>query len=266
MPTEQSAVQFVRELVNRNLLLSAAANELYLRVSTKWPHDPDLSLVGGILDRFEGAVFDVGANSGQTLRYLKRVAPRREFIAFEPNPSRIKSLRRMAGDAATTRIVHAAVSDRAGDKIELYVPSIWGIPLHTAVSVDRQAAHAALRKADPMFAKYVRMTPFTAETVTLDDFDVKPALIKIDVEGHEVAALRGSARHLTEHRPFILCETTSHAQEIGDLLTMHDYVSYVRNERGGLRAASVAESSVSRNTFFIPQELTENIPGQSHQS
>ena len=50
--------------------------------------------------------------------------------------------------------------------------------------------------------------------VPIDDFtDIKPTFIKLDVEGAEVAALRGAQRLLQEARPKIFIEV--HTQFLG---------------------------------------------------
>lgn len=40
-----------------------------------------------------------------------------------------------------------------------------------------------------------------------------PTLIKLDIEGWEVRALRGAKRTLREHHPIIVCEVNRHALE-----------------------------------------------------
>jgi Methyltransferase FkbM domain len=50
-----------------------------------------------------------------------------------------------------------------------------------------------------------------------------PALVKIDVEGAEVAALRGASRLLSHFRPTILCELHGTNVAVCDLLESHGY-------------------------------------------
>ena len=43
----------------------------------------------------------------------------------------------------------------------------------------------------------------------LDDYDLKPDLIKIDVEGHENEVIMGSIKTIKKHKPFIFIERPS---------------------------------------------------------
>jgi hypothetical protein len=45
------------------------------------------------------------------------------------------------------------------------------------------------------------------DSLIQDGFIKKPvACVKIDVEGHELAVIRGARRLLSTHKPFVLCE------------------------------------------------------------
>lgn len=76
-------------------------------------------------------------------------------------------------------------------------------------------------------------------TVTLDDFAYdlrnigadKPTLIKLDIEGWEVRALRGAERTIRDHHPIIVCEVNREAltragtspEELHALLSSYGY-------------------------------------------
>jgi FkbM family methyltransferase len=78
-----------------------------------------------------------------------------------------------------------------------------------------------------------------------------PQFMKIDVEGHELAVLRGARRTLSEHRPFLIFETTSNHEEVGDLLQQLGYM---------MLDLSGAPLDVPRfNTIGIPAEMQSTI-------
>lgn len=126
-----------------------------------------------------GAVaLDVGANVGAYALLLGAwVRPGGRVYAFEPSPAAFDGLRRhvaLNGLAGVVHPVRAAVSDRTGT--------------------------AALAGADQQGTSRLAMagdgTTETVETMTIDDFcarrGIAPTLIKIDVEGWELEALRGA--------------------------------------------------------------------------
>jgi FkbM family methyltransferase len=116
-------------------------------------------------------VLDVGANAGSyTLLAASRGA---KVIAFEPNPLPRAFLQRsLALNGLAAEVVAAAVSDRAGT-------------LAMDLSGDA-TGHVSAEGSD------------TARSVTLDGLaSPAPALVKIDVEGHEAAVIAGGRKTLS---------------------------------------------------------------------
>jgi hypothetical protein len=65
-------------------------------------------------------------------------------------------------------------------------------------------------------------------TTSIDDFlaenpSLAPRVVKIDVEGHEVAVLQGMKRTLADHGPVILCEMHRTNREVASELEAVGY-------------------------------------------
>jgi FkbM family methyltransferase len=104
--------------------------------------------------------------------------------AFEPIPQLAAYLRRAS--PKRVRVVECALSDKEG-LANLYVPSNWG--------------EASLRK--PHQGAAVLGVPMK----TLDSFELRNVgLMKIDVEGHELAVLRGARDTIRTSRPIVFVE------------------------------------------------------------
>lgn len=113
--------------------------------------------------------------------------------AFEPNPDYAWVYRRVLGEV----ILHCvALSDKAGREV-------FRIPL-----VD-EVAYAGWGTLEPTPLFEGRETrDFEVELARLDDLGLDPVgLIKIDVEGHELAVLRGGRQTIRRDRPAILLES-----------------------------------------------------------
>jgi methyltransferase, FkbM family len=141
-------------------------------------------LLGKIL--FQGAVVvDVGANIGIYSEFLSRcVGPTGLVYSFEPSPDNFKRLSAATRDLSNVRLTQAAVGERSGE-CELYVSD--------KLNVDHRAykADGDLRRAVP------------AEMVALDDYfesGQRVDLIKMDIQGYELHALRGAQRVVQENR------------------------------------------------------------------
>jgi FkbM family methyltransferase len=141
-----------------------------------------------------GAVYDVGANCGW---FAARAG--RPVRAFEPVPATAdfaeRNLDRIAG--ADARVVRAAVADTAGSAtIHLYSSS-GNNSMHERTLPEGHP----LQRAGDIEVSVVRLD----DLVGTDGFP-PPALIKIDVEGAELAVLRGARGTLARHRPIVVME------------------------------------------------------------
>jgi FkbM family methyltransferase len=143
--------------------------------------------------------FDVGANVGYyTLLLSRGVGPQGRVIAFEPNPINVAHLKEHLhlNKIGNVEIVEAAVSDREGP---------------------------AFLSGDGSMGK-LSQTGAPIKTVKLDTYP-RPDFIKMDIEGEETAALRGSARILAERHAvwFIATHGSAVRTEISALLSNQNY-------------------------------------------
>jgi FkbM family methyltransferase len=134
---------------------------------------------------FQGAVVaDVGANIGIYSQFLSRcVGPTGLVHSFEPSPDNFRRLAAATHDLSNVRLTQAAVGERSGE-CKLYVSDKLNVD-HRAYKADGES-----RRAVP------------TEMVALDDY-FKPGqrvdLIKMDIQGYELYALRGGQRVLQEN-------------------------------------------------------------------
>ncbi len=138
-----------------------------------------------------GVVVDVGANVGfWTIPAARALGPGGRVIAFEPNPWAVGRLRRNLalnddGTLAAVEIVAAAVGEAPGT-MELFSDDL-------EAGASQATLYAAAHDGSPQHVE----VPVT----TLDDVVTGPVdLVKIDVQGHEMAVLDGG-RLLFEGTP-----------------------------------------------------------------
>lgn len=158
-------------------------------VTTQWLFDR--------LDEREGLYLDVGASTGW---FAVPVGMRgREVVAVECNARVLKRLRENLDLNEVEAEVHAvAATDREGEVTFTYNPS-W--PLTSGGSLE------------PMVRG--NRASETVRAATLDSLigDRKVAVLKMDVEGHEIAALDGARRLIARDRPFMVLEANTTAHE-----------------------------------------------------
>lgn len=147
------------------------------------------------LDDRPGAYVDVGASTGWfAVPFAKRG---RRVIAFECNARAVARLRQnCALNGVEIELHEAAASDRVGTATFTHNPRL---PLTSGGSLERVAANRAHE---------------TVPCLTLDSVIDEPvALLKIDVEGHEIAVLRGAERLIATYRPAMVLEANDAAHE-----------------------------------------------------
>ena len=147
-------------------------------------------------------VVDIGAHVGIfTLGAASRVGGGGRVFAFEPSPDTADVLtRHVALNRCSDRVevVRAVVSDADG------VAPFYVHGLSMAASLSRDNVEALNPE------RIEAATRIDVRTVTLDRFcderNIRPALLKIDVEGAELRVLKGAHDLLRTGSPVILCE------------------------------------------------------------
>jgi FkbM family methyltransferase len=147
-----------------------------------------------------GTFLDVGSNIGFYAVLAKKIAPTVEVEAFEPYPPLCANNRLFAKANGVTYTIHQmALSDCSGTST-LYRPAD-----------DTGTEPSASTIATGSWQSRKAHTELIVETSTLDalltDRTLKrPVVMKIDVEDHEAAVLRGAANTMQRYRPLIVCE------------------------------------------------------------
>lgn len=134
-------------------------------------------------------VYDIGANIGFFTIIAARLAgPRGQVVAFEPLPENIRWLRHNAGINGLTHVsvVEAAVGAEQGTtRFEGGAAAVW----------------ARVTESGEHEVPLIRIDDGIA-----DGSLPVPDVVKIDIEGAEVAALDGMRQTLTRHRPTLIIE------------------------------------------------------------
>ncbi len=157
-------------------------------------------------------VIDAGAwIGGHTMSYSKKVGVTGKVHAFEPNPSAFECLKRN-----TEQFESYVTCDQValGDKLKsvvLLTDKGWYDSGYIVECLDAPS--------------YIMMSP-------LDDYNIAPNFIKIDVEGCELKVLKGAEKTIEKHKPVMCIEVNKPAlerqgntrEQVFDWLYGHDYV------------------------------------------
>ncbi|MEJ0044207.1 MAG: FkbM family methyltransferase [Rhizomicrobium sp.] len=182
--------------------------------------EPEIAILKTFVDP-QGIVIDVGANVGIFSEFFAARLGAKKVLAIEPIATLAEYLRKVL--PANVEVLNLAFSDHAGEtKIR--------IPQRGNTEFDGWATIEA--------ANVLSGLQYREETVTLARLDDRVAgkvgFIKIDVEGHEAAVLRGAERVLRESRPNLLIEIEARHREgsfaeVMSMMKALDYHCYYYN-------------------------------------
>lgn len=178
---------------------------------------------------------DVGTNRGQVLREAVRIAPGGPHIAFEPIPQLAAEVRD-AFPSVDCRELALGANAEVAQFCHFRALDGWsGLQRSPEISDER---------GQPEFIS-VRVSTLDAELG-----GVEPTVIKIDVEGAELAVLEGGRAVLAGARPMLIFEHVSDAAalygassaELWDLLSDSDYEIFTVTGDGPFTRAGFGEA------------------------
>jgi FkbM family methyltransferase len=198
--------------------------------------------------RGDSTYVDVGANQGQVLSSAVRIAPQGHHFAFEPVPSLAAQLRRSFPQVDCRELALAAVPETASFCHFRRLDGWSGL---------RRSPEVSDRRGEPEYIT-VRVSTMDAELR-----EVVPSVIKIDVEGAELAVLEGGRTVLARAHPLLIFEHVSEAaalygadsESIWDLLTGLGYRIYAITGEGPFARSAFAQAATIVNWLAVPSEV-----------
>ena len=204
-------------------------------------------------------VIDVGANKGSYFWALSRAVPKGRVVAFEPQPVLVEYLREacsLAGLSNVT-IVSGGVSNAAGT-LKLAIPG-------TGESSPGASFEAAVSSRED--CRFIEVP-----VVTLDDFfkdeGARIGALKVDVEGHELAVLKGASNIIKQHRPTIVCEceqrhlTEGRVEDVINFIESMGYTGYLVTKGGVIPASEfdpLLHQSQAGDRFWDAHDYLNNF-------
>ncbi len=197
---------------------------------------------------------DVGANRGQVLSEAVRIAPHGRHIAFEPIPSLAEELA-AAFPQLDCRPLALGAAPEVAKFCHFKKLDGW--------SGLRRNVEIGDEQGEPEFID-VRVSTLDAELAGR-----APALVKIDVEGAELAVLEGGRTILSEARPVLIFEHVPRAAEaygatpgaIWELLSGLRYAIFSVTGEGPFTRSAFTQASGAVNWLATPSDAASQADG-----
>jgi FkbM family methyltransferase len=141
-------------------------------------------------------IFDVGAYKGHVAATYHQLFPTADIYSFEPFPPSYELLAQRFGKHSKIHLVNCAVSSQSGE---------------STFNVNQNPATNSLLATGQGYSavKAVTDKQIQVPTVTLDEFVASrnlaaPEILKFDIQGNELNALRGAEQMLSGEGPLLI--------------------------------------------------------------
>ena len=221
----------------------------YSRFRAGQPHDRDFAAFA-VLEARDGLFLDVGASIGQSalsFRIFNRTAP---VFSLEPLAVHEGDLAFVARVARPMRYRIAGAAERPG-RARIHIPTVGGLELTAEASLSRQRAEEVLESAPAAHARAgLEIRETEVELVRIDDLGLRPASMKIDVEGGELGVMQGARATIEAHRPALMVERSPGTPAVADILSELGYAPYAFDHETQA-FESLRDGMKPLNVFFL---------------
>lgn len=218
--------------------------------------EEDFNIIDFFPNDQELVFLDVGGNRGFIIDVMLRKNKQCKIYSFEPNPEIYKHTNDRFRNNPRVKMFNFGLGEQLGS-FKLYVPVYRGYVFDGLGSLSPQFDDAWLASTLLFYNKNkLHIREFVCEIKRLDDLNLNPFFMKVDVEGAELSVIKGSLQTIATSHPLILIESGNQDIEILNLLSQFGYKMY-RYENGTF----IEGESGSPNTFFITDEKYKLILG-----
>jgi FkbM family methyltransferase len=248
-------------------ILQAIAMGWDLKRKTWW--EPELELIDRVCREGDTAI-DIGANFGLWAYWMSRAVGKSGKVwSFEPIPFTARTFRHIARALrfdSNVELVDKGVGDKAG-KLTFTVP-VTDTGAISAGLVHMKGRNDA-RPGKETHAKFQKTKDVECEVVVLDDFlpnIERLSLLKCDIEGADLFAMRGARKTLAKHKPVVVIEITPWFLEgfgigVADVVGFFEELGYrcYRYDEGGRLIPTPTDAIVEDNWVFVHPENAARV-------
>ena len=247
-----SASAPLKSIVFRSPALTAGLRRLrvllyYLRGK---PHEEDFNFLRNPAFG-QGLVLDLGANIGQSAISVAAAQPGLQILSIEANPAceaGLKTTARLLGKSYQYRVVGVGAAEGV---LSFHVPvrSSRMLLQEGTFDLDSLMSPASVARMGVPGRDYTVAVVASIPVITVDSLNLSPRVVKMDLQGLELAALQGMAQTLARAHPVLMIEIGERHEDIVQLLAGHGYVRY--HWDGKQLQAGVRDDTL--NAIFIAQ-------------
>lgn len=227
-----------------------------IRNTLKIPREDDFRALALFPDSDDALYLDVGANRGQSTDAIIMTKRNARIVLFEPNEVLIGKLLTLFRGKPNIVIHNFGLGDQ-NTECDLFIPFYKRYMFDGLASFVESEARDWLKNRLFFYDdRLLSVRTSRCQIKKLDDLELAPFFMKLDVQGYEYQALRGGERTLREHQPILLIEAPDH--RISTYLEDFGYSRYAYKE-GEL----IPGTSDGTNTFFLTEDKASRMDRKS---
>jgi FkbM family methyltransferase len=258
-------MKFIRDLLEAITRKNIYIYTLLRYVSGRWlyrfAHEPDFSAFKIIKSIIKpGSIFlDVGANDGISVLSFNLYDAETPVVSIEPNVHHRTALDRIR-KKKTNFNYHLLGASSTKSKLKLYTPVYKGFALTSFAAMDPQVIKQNLPVGLSIksIADKVTFSEHEVDVIPLDQLDLSPGIIKIDVEGFEHEVVSGLKSTIQKHQPIFLIEYNPNSYvKIKEQVTPLGYEAYVY--KPGSKTFTIYTGQETCNLFLLPQLAVKEL-------
>ena len=240
------------------------AQRRFLKATSR-PFEPEFAILDALEIGPGECALDIGANRGQSIDAIRLFKPDVDIHAFEPNKKLAARLigRFASDDHVRVQPMGLAEAPRAET---LFVPYYGDYMFDGLASIDRAEAAEWLsaRTLAGFKAEKLRLVEEDIVLDILDNQNLSPAFVKIDVQGAEAAVLAGGRETIRRCKPALLIETGVNEDLVRHVADAFGYAPF-----NWVGKKLQRRDRAVRNTVFVHPDrprglgaITEDAPAQ----
>ena len=188
------------------------------------PHEHDFNLLRQFPKGKELLFVDIGTNRGEAIQSMITMQKNCKVVGFEPNPIVFAKTAKVYRNARQVTLHNCGLGKENG-AFTLYLPFFRKFMFDGLASFNKAEASDWLKgRIFGYKSELLHIKEINCEVKKLDDFNLSPYFIKIDVQGLEYEVLLGSQETLKRSQPSLLIETPS--ENVMNLLQGFGYKPY----------------------------------------
>lgn len=204
------------------------------------PHEHDFEALVHLPYQPNALFLDIGSNRGDAIQSILMQRPDARVMAFEPNTHLTDKVKKIYKNDPRVEVQNFGLGSKPGS-FELFIPFYNRYMFDGLASFKERRARRWLENRLYGFrSEKLHIERMVCEVKRVDDLQLDPYFIKIDVQGFEYDVLVGARNTLATSQPILLIETPD-SREI-EFLSSLGYKPYVYRQsrfHAGLRGMNV---------------------------